>query len=277
MYLSETREITRERIKTFVRRLAVSDEKEQSEIALEAIGKESLSKVGALLKSSNEEVRLRAGRCMLNLGDESGLEALRETAMNKGSSYRVEALETIGRAARRNDATAISRRLLRDDDFTIRLAAYEQLRRLDDIAVTRTLIAHNFYLEEIAQTEYRTIFASRSGQQRILLFGAPLSCRRNIFVQSSDGNITINSLAGQRYVSIMRKHPKRPSVIVQLKSTFELSDIIQTLCKEPLKKVEEERLGLGVSYPDVIGLLKQMCDKGAVNAEFRAGPLPKID
>ncbi|MBA7699163.1 hypothetical protein ES703_107851 [subsurface metagenome] len=75
----------------------------------------------------------------------------------------------------------------------------------------------------------------------------------------------------------MRKHPKRPSVIAQLKSTFELGDIIRTLCEEPFKKAEEEWLGLGVSYSDVIALLKRMCDKGAVRAEFRAGPLPKID
>ncbi len=276
-YLSATREMTRERIKTFIRKLAVSEDKEQSEISLESIGNESLSKLGALLKSSNEEVRLRAARCMLNLGSDSGLEALMEIAMDKGSAYRVEALEAITTAARRNDAAAISRRLLRDEDFSIRLAAYEQLRKLDDIAITQTLIASNFYLEEIARTEYTAIFVSRSGQPRIVLFGAPISCRRNIFVESADGNITINAPAGQKYVSIMRKHPKRPSVIVPLKSTFELGDIIQTLCEEPLKKAEEGRPGLGVSYADVIALLKQMCDKGAVKAEFRAGPLPKID
>ena len=276
-YLSETPEITRERIKTFVRKLAVSEDKEQSEISLESIGNESLSKLGALLKSSNEEVRLRAARCMLNLGSGSGLEALREIAMDKGSAYRVEALEAITTAARRNDAAVISRRLLRDEDFAIRLAAYEQLRKLDDISITQMFIARNFYLEEIAQTEHKAIFVSRSGQPRIVLFGAPISCRRNIFVQSPDGNITINAPAGQKYVSIMRKHPKRPSIIVQLKSTFELVDIIQTLCEEPLKKAGEGHLGLGVSYADMIALLKQMCDKGAVEAEFRAGPLPKID
>ncbi len=276
-YLSETREITRERIKTFVRKLAGSEDKYASEIALEAIGNESLSKLRALLKSSNEEVRLRAARCMLNLGSDVGLETLREIAMDKGSAYRVEVLEAITTAARRNDAAAISLRLLRDEDFAIRLAAYEQLRKLDDIAITQRLIARDFYLEEIAQTEYTAIFVSRSGRPRIVLFGAPISCRRNIFVESADGNITINAPAGQKYVSITRKHPKRPSVIVQLKSTFELSDIIRTLCEEPLKKAEEGRPGLGVSYADVIGLLKQMCDKGTVNAEFRAGPLPKID
>ena len=276
-YLSETREVTRERIKTFVRKLAASEDKEQSEIALEAIGNESLSKLAALLNSSNEEVRLRTGRCTLNLGSDIGLEALREIAMDKGSAYRIEALEAITSAASRNDAAAISRLLLRDEDFNIRLAAYEQLRKLDDIAITQTLIARNFYLEEIAQAEHTTIFVSRSGQPRIVLFGAPISCRRNIFVESADGNITINAPAGQKYVSIMRKHPKRPSVIAQLKSTFELGDIIQTLCEEPLKKADEGHLGLGVSYADMIALLKQMCDKGAVRAEFRAGPLPKID
>ena len=210
---------------------------------------------------------------MLNLGSDQGLGTLRQIAMDKDSSYRVEALEAITAAASRNDAASISRRLLRDDDFDIRLAAYEQLRKLDDIAVTQRLIARNFYLEQITQAEHKAIFVSRSGQPHIVLFGAPIFCRENIFVQSPDGNITINAPAGQKYVSIIRKHPKRPSVIVQLKSSFELGDIIRTLCEEPLS---EEHRGLNVSYADMIALLKQMSEKGAVQAEFRAGPLPKI-
>jgi hypothetical protein len=157
------------------------------------------------------------------------------------------------------------------------LAAYENLRKLDDIAVTQKLIASDFYLEQIAQTEHKGIFVSRSGQPRIVLFGAPIYCHDNIFIQSADGNITINAPAGQKYVSIIRKHPKRPNVMIQLKSSFELGDIIQTLCEEPLKKTKEEHRGLNVSYAEAIILLKQMCDKGAVEAEFWAGPLPKID
>jgi len=110
-----------------------------------------------------------------------------------------------------------------------------------------------------------------------VLFGAPIYCRDNIFIRSADGNITINAPAGQRYVSIIRKHPRRPNIIVQMKSSFELSDIIQTLCEEPLKKTGEGRRGLNVSYAEAIALLKQMSDKGAVEAEFSAGPLPKIN
>jgi flagellar basal body P-ring protein FlgI len=277
MYLAETPEATKERISTLVKKLAVSENKYASETALEAIGNESLRKTAALLNSSQEQVRLAAARCMLNLGSDGGLNTLREIASDKDSAYRVEALETITASASRNDAIAISRKLLRDSDFNIRLAAYENLRKLDDIAVTQKLIARNFYLEQIAQTKYKGIFVSRSGQPRIVLFGAPIYCRDDVFVQSADGSIAINAPAGQKYVSLIRKHPKRPNVIVQLKSSFELGDIIQTLCEEPLKKTKEGPRGLNVSYAEVIALLKQMCDKGAVEAEFWAGPLPKID
>ncbi len=277
IYLTETPEATKERINTFIKKLAVSEDKYASEIALEAIGNESLSKLAALLNSSQERVRLEAAKCMLNLGNDGGLNTLREIASNKDSAYRLEALDAIATSAKRNDAIAISRNLLRDSDFNIRLAAYENLRRLDDIAITQKLIARNFYLEKVAQTERKGIFVSRSGQPRIVLFGAPIYCHDNIFIQSADGSITINAPTGQKYVLIIRKHPKRPNVMMQLKSSFELGDIIQTLCEEPLKRDKKDRLGLNVSYAEAIALLKQMCDKGAVEAEFKAGSLPKID
>ncbi len=276
-YFTQTQETTKERIRTFVRKLAVSEDKEQSEIALEAIGNESLSKLASLLNSSNEQVRLRAARCMLNLGSDRGLNTLRQTAMDKSSPYRVEAMEAIAAAASRNDTAAISRRLLRDEDLDIRLAAYETLRKLGDITIRQRLIARSFYLEQIAQTKHKSIFVSQRDEPRIALFGTPIYCRDNIFIQSADGNITINAPSGQKHVSIMRKHPKRANVIVQLKSSFELCDIIQTLCEEAIVEDGSQlRPGLGVSYADTIALLKQMCDKGAVQAEFRAGPLPKI-
>lgn len=275
-YLSQSTEITGERIKTFIRKLAALQDADASEIALEAIGNQSLSGLVVLLNVSNEQVRLRAARCMLNLGSDAGLATLRQIAMDRGSAYRVEALESITTGARRNDAVRISQRLLRDDDFHIRLAAYEHLRKLDDIAVSQEVIAGNFYLEQIAQTPHKSIFVSRSGQPRIVLFGVPIRCSDGIFVRSADGDITIDAPAGQEYVSIIRKHPKRPGVIAQLKSSFELGDIIRTLCENPLKKGEQGRGGLGVTYADVIALLKRMCDKGAVKAEFWAGPLPKI-
>jgi hypothetical protein len=277
MYLTETPEATEKRIDAFVKKLAVSEDKQANEIALEAIGNKSLRKLAVLLNSSDEEVRLRAARCMLNLGSDEGLETLRQIAMNKGSAHRIEALEAITATANRNYVTAISQRLLHDGDSNIRFAAYEQLRKLDDITIKQRLVAGNFYMEQIAQAKDKEIFVSRSGQPRIVLFGAPIYCHEDIFLESADGDITIDARAGQKYVSIIRKHPTR-SIPIKLKSTFELSDIIQTLCERAVvKKGSRSRPGLNVPYAEGIAILKQMCEIGAVEAQFRAGPLPKID
>jgi hypothetical protein len=276
MYLEETPEMIMERIRYYAEELARAPERDKSEFALEAIGNQSLVELSALLISSDERVRLRAARCMLNLGSNAGLQTLRQIAMDSNSNYRIEALESITTAARPQEAASVARMLLRDRDFKIRLKAYEQLRKLDDAAVNREAINQDFYLEQVVRTEHKMIYAFRSGQPRIVLFGAPIYCNRGIFIQSPDGEITINAPVNQGTVSLIRTHPKRPSVIAQMTSSFELSDIIRKLCTEPATKGENGRGGLGVPYADMIALLKQLCDKGAVDAEFRAGPMPKI-
>jgi len=275
-YLMGSAEITQERIKTFVAKLAASEDKDISEIALEAIGKGSLKKLSALLNSHYDEVRLRAARCMLNLGSDAGLETLRGIAMDKDSVYRIAAIEAITKGAKRNDAAVISRRLLQDEHFEIRLTAYEQLRKLEDVAVIRIPIGRSFYMDQIARNPHKAIYVSRSGEPHIVLFGSPIFCQENLFIQSANGEITIDSPAGQNYVSVMRKHPTKPTVIGPVKSSLEVGDIIRTLCEEPIRRTEQGRAGLGVSYADMIALLKQMSEKKAFEAPFLAGPLPTI-
>jgi hypothetical protein len=277
LYLTQDPEATLKRIETLVRKLADAQDEYETEIGLEAIGNQSLGHLNALLNSSNEQIRLHAARCMINLGSDAGLAVLRQIAMNASSPNRLEALKAITLGARRNDAASIARRLLRDDDFRIALAAYEHLRQLDDISITQEFIGRNFYLEQIAQTNHKVIYVSRSGQPKIVLFGAPLRCHANIFVESADKSITINAPSGRDYVTILRKRPKRTGVVARLNTTFDLSDIIRTLCEEPPTEDDKGRGGLGVSYTEATVLLKRMCDKGAVDAEFHTGDLPKID
>ncbi|MCK5225509.1 MAG: flagellar basal body P-ring protein FlgI [Planctomycetes bacterium] len=276
-YLTESPLQTQERISWFVRKMATEPYKKQSETALEAIGKKSTEKLSALLNSSSEQIRFHAARCMLNLGDDRGLDTLREIAADKNSVYRMGAIEAIGEAAKKNDAVAMARNLLNDDNFNVVLAGYEQLRKLNDIAIKEEVIARSFSLEQVAAGRNKMIFAARSQRPKIVLFGAPLYCRDDVFVQSPDGNITINAPQGQNYISIIRKHPTKQNVVAQAKSSFEISDLIRKLCQEPLEAKQIGNGGLGVTYDDVIAILKQMCEKGAVQAEFKLGPLSEID
>lgn len=278
-YLGLTAERAREAISQAVAVLGGSGgDKGSAEVTLEAIGQAALDELEELLGSSDGEVRLRAGRSMLNLGSDAGLDALREIALDKDSGYRLEALEAITNAARYNDAASICRRLLRDESLEVRLQAYEQLRKLEDVAITSEVVGGSFFLEQIAGTPYKTIFVSRQGRPRTAIFGGPIYCGRDVFIQSWDGDITINAQQDKDYVMVIRRVPHKPGIPpVALKSTHELSSIIRTLGSEPKRRQQGGSLGLAVSYADIIALLRQMVEKGAVDVEFRAGPMPKIN
>jgi hypothetical protein len=274
-YLVGSPELTEKRIMTHIEKLAGSKDKNASEIALEAIGNAAMPKLAALLNSSDPEVRLRAARCMFNLGDQRGRESLWGIATDKKTSYRLEAIDALVNTSAGQDVTSMLQSLLRDDDLSVRLIAYENLVRLKDVTVSRKLIANSFYLDQVTQTGKPAILVSRRIQPRIALLGAPLYCRSNIFIETQDRTITINVPAGEKYATIIRKHPRRPDTIIQLKSSLDLADVIETLCREPLTPTAQGGPGLGVPYSTLVGLISKMVDSGAIQAEFYAGPLPK--
>jgi flagellar basal body P-ring protein FlgI len=276
MYIAEKEPSIELRISNLIRELAAGENKEAAEAGLEVIGKRSLKKLPALLNSINEKVRFRAARCMLNLGDERGLGTLREIALNGPEELRVEAINAIGQAAKLNDATAIIKELVNDKDFDVRMAAYDNLARLDDISITRRAVGGNFYLETIQRDGPKAVYISRHLEPKIVLFGGRIRCQQDIFIESEDGSIVIDAPEGRGFVSVMRKHPKRNTLMGPLKSSFELTDIIKTLGEEPVQRNEMRRIGLGVPYSEVVSILQKMCEKGAVMAEFHIGPPPNL-
>ena len=276
-HLSLSNQARQEKINELISQLTGPGDRNGAEIAIEAIGKESLGPLGGLLNSTDGDARFRAARCMLNMGSDKGLNIMREIAFDTGSSRRTEAIDAIAEAAKRSDAAGMCRRLLRDNDVRIKLLAYEHLRRMDDLAIAEELIGRSFYLENISLAREPLVFVSRSGAPRIAVFGGPIYCKGDLFVQSDDANITLNSVTGQEGVAIIRKIPGKPEIPpISLKCSYELSDIIRTLGSEPVRRKQTDRSGLGVSYSDIIALLNKMVEKGAIDCEFQAGPLPQI-
>jgi hypothetical protein len=275
-YLDTTEELDRARVSAFVRQLAVGQDKEGTEIALEAVGRESVHELAVLLKASEVEVKMRAARCLLGLGDDRGFAVLREMALDAKSPFRMEALEAVMVSAKRNDASALAVRLLRDDDKAMVLAAYEYLRQINDPSIRREVIGRSFQLERVIQTNRRAVFVSRRGDPRIVLFGSPLECSNSIFVESADQSIVVNTRAGEDHVSITRKHPTRPGIMGPIRTDFEVRSIIRALGAEATGASDGQLRGLGVSYAQVAGIVERLIAKGALKAEFWLGPLPEI-
>jgi len=277
MFLEVSDELLGARINTYVKGLTGSGDRDGSEIALEAIGRECAPMVSTLLNSPEAEVRLRAGRCLVGLGDSRGLTPLRDLALDPASPYRLEALEALMVSPRHEDAAALGRRLLRDAEVPMVLATYEHLRRMEDPAIVREAIGRGFTLEQVVQSSHKAVFVSRSGEPRIVLFGAPLRCRDNLFVESPDQTVILDARTGQGHISVIRKHPKRPGVIGPVRSSLDLGDLIRILGSEPATGPSGNLLSLGLPYGQVIALLERVVAQEAVAAEFWAGPLPKID
>ena len=74
-----------------------------------------------------------------------------------------------------------SRQFLADSDLTVRLAAYEQLRRLDDSAINTIRVANDFEIDQVFCPGTKMIYAYRSGSPRIVIFGAPLIANSEYF------------------------------------------------------------------------------------------------
>jgi len=273
MYLTESEELIDRRIEHHTAKLGSESSKYQHELALEAIGTQSLEELGKLLDSSNKEVRFSAARAMLYLGDDDALEVLKQLAIDKQSPYRVESLQVIRNGARRNDAINVCRELLEEEDFQVRLQAYKLLVEVDDTLINQRRIG-GIHIDIINESGEKAIYASRSGEQRIAIFSAPIECKEEVFIRTEDGDLTINATAGDEDVWLIREHPRRTGPAARLRSSRDITDIIETLAARAVTESAHQRSGLNVSYGHLVELLSLMAEKGAIDARFELSPLP---
>ncbi len=276
-YLAASAEMAMARVDAALKGLADSADKEASEITLETLGRDSVAGLASLTKSPNEEVRLRAARCLLYLREDQGLETLYAIATDAKSPRRVEAIEAIATGARRNDAGAILRRLLGDDDEQVVRAAFEHLCRLKDPALQEEVINRDFYLDQVPTTRKSAILVSRSGTPRIALLGPALSCRDTVSVVSPGGLVSVKGQPGENAVTVVRKAVASRTRPASFRSSLAVTDIIRTLGGDPTSSPQKRPVGLGVSYAEITALLEQMCQSKALDAQFWPGPLTKFE
>ena len=279
LLLGGNTQIQTEYAQKLIEQIISQNDPEQAEIALEGIGKPALDLLDPLLDHTDPAVQFHAARCMLNIGDSRPLPILRAIVQDKNSPYRMDAIRVVGQIAKRRDALSILEPALNDSDIQIRLEAYEHLVGLNSPVISRRYISNGaFSVDSVMCSGPKAIYVYRQDRQRIVIFGSPLRCEKNIFIQSQKSAVTITSLPDDNRISVSRKHPNRPRVIGPLISSNELSVLIQTLGEiSDIKSSSAIRPGLSVSYSEITELLKIMTEKKAVLAQFIAGPEAKLE
>ncbi|NLW83139.1 MAG: hypothetical protein GXY41_01860 [Phycisphaerae bacterium] len=274
LYLADQPALQKQRIAELIDRLRNLPDKLLPETALEAIGKAALDKLAPLLKSDDDAVRFHAARCMFNLDDNRALPILRDLVLDPHSPWRSDALRTIGRNARRNVAEPILLHALAQDDFNLRLVAYETALASKSEFVSRSLVGGYFFVDRVNCAGPKAIYALRSDRPGIVIFGAPVRCAENIFFRSDNGEVTVNVRPGDRFISISRTHPIRPRVIGPIPSGFDISQFIRAMGESPETPKGTTTLpGLALPYCQIIDILEKMCKQKAIDAVYLQGPI----
>ncbi len=273
LYIASNAALEQTRITELIEQLKTAEDKTKIQIALEAIGRPAVEELQPLVDSNDEKIKFAAACTLMAIGDDQGLKPLREFAQNRDSQFRLQALQTVGEYGQKYDVLALMNRVVSDETFEIKYAAYTYMKRFDDPSIISISVADDFFVDQVITSGPKTIYASQMQNAGIVLFGAPLDCEKGIYIESDDGSIIINSEPTDDRISILRKHPITGGLMGPLKCSTRIADIIKLLGDPPAPKDSKKRPGLGVPYYEIIKMLKVMSDKGAVKANFIAGPV----
>jgi flagellar basal body P-ring protein FlgI len=235
----------------------------------EAMGKQMIPTYRPLYTTSDPGTSFYATRTGLRLGDPSALEIMKKFAANGRFPLQEEAIAELGRQGALGPVAATLRPLLDSDNDNIRVAAYEALSKLDDSAsITRTDIPQQFRVDMVESHKRYMIHASTSKEPRIVIFGKGLKLPEDLFYNAPEDLVTINANLGQKDVEIVRKVGAKGRLSDTIKCDYQVQSLVTTLGTLPRRDADGRIPGVGLTYSQVVGVLKALCDNHTIPARF---------
>lgn len=275
--------------KEMAQKLTDASEQESRTITLllEALGKRSLAYLKPLYTHEEDRVAFFAAKAGLRLGDvDQAAMVLGAMAEDKEANYRYAALEELGRSSEVYAQLGMLRRQLDDPDAEVRLLAYNALLNLNDgTRITRHVLLDQIPLDIVESSGPQTIFATSSGEPRIVVFGDQIQLSDKIYMEMPGELLFVRTKPQFQRVKAWRKVPRKDSYTDVNTSTRSLHDFILMIGTAPQrqsmviehqdpetneitrKKVYEHR-GLALTYSQVIGVLQRMCAQRMIPATF---------
>jgi len=243
------------------------------EIALiwEAMGKHVVDSFRRLYTSENAVAAYYAARAGVRLGDTTALAVLRRTATDSASALRLAAVAELGRS-NHGGATALLTELLDDGDALIRIAAYEALCRPQPRGpVERHDVGGRFIVDAVRTQGKCLIYATRSGEPKLVLFGTEIPVLRPIMFSSSDGDVTVHAHSDDERLKVYRRVGPQRLLSDELEILPDAKSLALAMGRTPVPGPEGGFQGLGMTYSQVVGALYRLCRKAPaqwIPAEF---------
>lgn len=239
-------------------------------LCLEAIGPSVIPMLQKLYTHRQRTTNFYSARTGARLGDGMAIEVLQRHAKEVNGTFRQAAIRELGDAAtfhRLPGAASVLRVLLDDNDTRIRIAAYEALRSHRDAAVQSRMIGHdNFILELVDSKGPGLIYARRTRERRIAIFGRFLKCQAPVFYSQPDRPITIAD-DGDKVVIVRRSRTGRGFQPARM--SFDVADLISGIGAETTPDTDGRIPGVGADYAAALHAISTLCGSGAIPATFR--------
>ncbi len=271
---------------------------------LEALGERAKPFVRELYDFPEAAPRLAALRAGVGLGDPRTAAYLSELATSGPEILRLDAIRLLSRldAGPRVDQTL--KNLMAENEFTVRVAAYEALvdravrsqkRRLlamvegetgpggvhltraglDAIAqmslpqgtiegVSRELVAGKFFLDRAPVGE-PMVYVTQQGEPRIVLFGQGVRLERPLVVSAWNNRLMLASDGETDPIRLYFRDLRTGRVVTQ-EVDPSIEKLLALMAHD--QTADDPRPGLGLSYAECVGALHQLFEHNAVAAAF---------
>ena len=249
------------------------------ELALiwEAMGRQVAPFVQPLYTSKNPSAAFYAARTGIRLGDLAAAEVLVRFAESANSPQQIPAIEELGRHRNVTRGITSLRTLIDDQNDMVRLAAYDALVKLGDRGlITRISIPKQFELDIVTSSREYVIYATRTEQPRIVLFGRDMPVSKPVFFCAPDDLVTVNARGDEKQMTVFRKIQRTGRYSDPFHVDFRASSLVETMGWLPEWDDEGNIKGLGLTYGQVVGVLYRMCKEGDIPAKFVLQQQPDV-
>ncbi len=243
-------------------------------LALEAVGDLCLDDLRPLYRHESADVRFFAGRTGLRLEDRGGMEAVARVAQEPKSEYRLDAIEELGYATDMYAAGEKLRKLLGDEDVSIRIKAYQALRRRPHPAIrSRVLDQDNMILDVVESDGPFLVFVQRSMTPRIALFGRQMKLRPPVIFPGArrDGrrfHTQISDLNGTDQINLVYLNKRTDMTSPPMRVPLNVAELVTYLGGTPVRGPDGDLAGLALPYSEIVDILSWFCESRSIPATF---------
>ncbi|MDB5324119.1 MAG: flgI [Phycisphaerales bacterium] len=243
---------------------------EDISFALEGLGPVAIPYIIPLLAHPAPDVRYAAARAGAYLGDTASEDALITMAKTPGTPFRLNAILTLADLPNNPEINRAMASCLDAAESPVRINAYKVLAAHGDPRVISRQIADNFVLDVVDSKGPPLIYATRTGEPRLAVFGGRTAINQPITFAAFDTELTITTDA------------EKPSQLSVFYRGSELSQPVKTASRPNVAELAARLGGLGdeklhFGYGDIVGILQSMADRGKVSATFVLQDQPGVD